>query len=425
MTQKASHRPERRSRWKLRLVIAAIFLLLAVGHLWYWYWPRAHSGVLAPESAPARVLLGGDFDTTVWLAYPHQNLAAVEGVEDPGEYLAAAARLYRREPLVLPPFGPFSVPPARELAAGWDAGGQRFAVAARVYPALALVGRVAGWLASNPWLAGGVVEGRYGRVQVSWDGLVWSAVSQGVALPQDAPAPPSGELLALARLGRGAGVVPPGLYSLRLGESALAVDLLPDEPLGFTHESEAVPDEAPLAALEELLRPPLGLLGLAVTEGQLQALALFDGPSFAVLQDEPGRPPLAGMGLALLLGENGYSGVEGDWQLLAAGSEAYDQGKELAAPVSDAFEAWGAGDGQRLVVAVVANPPRTLGLLDDLASALQALPMEDPQQAAARVGDLELLLSPLKGYGSGSAVILRQPDQVVLRLSREPGSPPS
>jgi hypothetical protein len=422
MAQKASTKPKTRRRWTLRLVTLALLLLLAAGHIWYWYLPRAHGGALEPGGAPARVLLGGDFDTAVWLAYPHQNLAAVEGVEDPGEYLAAAARLYRREPLVLPPFGPFSVPPARELAAGWDAGGERFAVAARVYPAFALIGRLAGWVASNPWLAGGLVEGRYGRVRVSWDGFLWTAVSQGATLPQEAPTPPSGDLVALARLGRGAGVVPPGLYSLRLEAAGLAVDLLADG--GATNVSVAV--------LEEQLRPPLGLLGLAVTDGRRQAVALFEGPSFAVLRaagppDAPqegssmgsDRLPLAGMGLALLLGENGYSGIEEEWQLLAAGSEAYDRGAQLVAPVSRAFDEREADGTQRLVAAVVTNPQRAVGLLDELAAALRALPMEDPQLAAARVDDLELLLRPLAGYGFGSVIILRQPDRVALRLSRE------
>ncbi|MDY7096056.1 MAG: hypothetical protein SX243_24030 [Acidobacteriota bacterium] len=438
MEQRTANHPKPRRRRKLRLLVVGILLVLAAGHIWFWYLPRAHSGVLDAEGAPARVLLGGDFDTAVWLAYPHQNLAAVEGVEDPGEYLAAAARLYRREPLVLPPFGPFSVPPARELAAGWDAGGERFAVAARVYPAFALIGRVAGWVASNPWLSGGVVEGRYGRVQVSWDGLVWSAVSQGAAVPQEgvpqeARMPPSGELLALARLGQRAGVVPPGLYSLRLEEAGLSVDLLSVDLLSEDLPAEGGQMGTSLGGLEDRLEPPVGLLGLAVTEGRRQALVLFDGPSFAVLQDAalqessdgPSRPPLAGMGLALLLGENGYSGIEGEWQLLAAGREAYDQGATLVGPVSKAFEGWRSDDMQHLVAAVVSNPRRSMEMMDGLAAALRAMPLEDPQLAAGRVDDLEVLLRPLERYGFGSAVILRDPDRAALRLLRHSAPPAS
>ena len=53
----------------------------------------------------------------LWLAYPHQNLAAAaERMEDPGAAVKAVARLAGLDELDLPAFGPFALPPADAIA---------------------------------------------------------------------------------------------------------------------------------------------------------------------------------------------------------------------------------------------------------------------------------------------------------------------
>ncbi len=141
---------------------------------------------------PRELLAGGAYDVCVWIPYPHQNLGVLAAaVGDLPEVIAAAARLAHgaesgaaaaggkaAEPLEVPAFGPFEVPPASELTACADLAGGRMRLAARIYPSLAVVAKLAGHLAGNPWLAGGAA----GRMRVAWDGRLWN-VAAGSAVP--------------------------------------------------------------------------------------------------------------------------------------------------------------------------------------------------------------------------------------------------
>jgi len=196
---------------------AVVLPALLAAHVAYWYWPRERAvaprlgregGGAAPAETggpaggaagePLQVLAAGAYDVCVWIPYPHQNLGALaEAIGDLQDVIGAAARLSSgeggeasaprpREPEEAPTFGPFEVPPASELVACSDLAGGRLRVVARIYPALAVVAKLAGRVAGNPWLAGGAA----GSTRIAWDGRLWSVVAGPEArrAPEGAPA---------------------------------------------------------------------------------------------------------------------------------------------------------------------------------------------------------------------------------------------
>jgi hypothetical protein len=165
------------SRRIRRAWIVVGLLGLVLGHIAWWYWPRERAAAPDPASAAVRQLVAGDYDVCAWVPYPHQNLGELARVTgDFPQVLAAATRLAGSSaPEEMRSFGPFLVPPARELVACADFAGGRLLVAARVYPGLALIARLAGRLADNAWLAGGEV----GRLRVEWRDGLWTVSAEG------------------------------------------------------------------------------------------------------------------------------------------------------------------------------------------------------------------------------------------------------
>jgi hypothetical protein len=207
-------------RW--RLVLAALLGAAAVAHVAYWYLPRARAGT--PELDRIRTLLADhSWDVVLWIPFPHQNLSALETrVGDAEAWLAHLAEVGGRRPMPLPKFGPWSAPPAREMAIAADEAGGLLAVA-RVYPTIAGLARFAGRIAGNPWLAGGLVPlGGGSEGSVDWDGRVWTLrVERGGAGGGDGgrvePGVASESEPALARvwLRRPPAPLPPGVWVLR------------------------------------------------------------------------------------------------------------------------------------------------------------------------------------------------------------------
>ena len=200
-------------------------MLALAAHAGWWYLPRVREGRPDPDDVPGRLLAAGKLPVAVWVAYPHQNLGALEEGFGSGEervrFLAAVARLAELPAPALPRFGPFAAPPARELVALSDAAGERVLVAARVYPALAAVARLAGSLAGNPWLAGGEVEAFGGRATVTWDGTLWTVGNVALEdLLPEAAAPIAetsfggGGAIATLRLERPVSFLPAGTMRL-------------------------------------------------------------------------------------------------------------------------------------------------------------------------------------------------------------------
>ena len=253
---------------------AAVLAALLAAHVVYWYLPRERpvtprlgaggGAALAPAGAaagpaggaaggePLQVLAAGAYDVCAWVPYPHQNLGALAAaIGDLQDVVGAAARLSSgeggeasaprpREPEEAPTFGPFEVPPASELVACSDLAGGRLRVAARIYPALAVVAKLAGRVAGNPWLAGGVAGG---STRISWQGRLWTVIA-GPEAPRPPVAPPGT-----------AAAVPAGSETAAAetaaGEKAAGVPVLPKAAAGAPAAAPAVPAAA-AAAVPEL-----------------------------------------------------------------------------------------------------------------------------------------------------------------------------
>lgn len=281
-----------------RLVFAGLALIaglaLAAGHVAYWYLPRLHPGQPRPGLLPAQLLASDAYSFAVWMPYPHQNLgvltrAATAGgerseAEELGHALARLAGLPRPS---LPRFGAFEVPPATEIAFAGDDRGEHFALFAEVYPAVAAFAKLAGRLAGNPWLEGGVLEVEGRRVEVTWHGRVWTVTSPGFpSLDADAAtATPPG--LAIVEVRRAVPPLPAGRFVLTRQGRDLAL-------------TSAGAGDGP-RDLEELDPAALGLFLLVATgpsatpDEPTQAMAFFPTAARAKSPDRSTSYELPGM----------------------------------------------------------------------------------------------------------------------------------
>jgi hypothetical protein len=169
-----------------------------------------------PSAAGRRWISAAPGDA-VWLAHPHQNLGAFASGLDLRATIDAACRLTTagRCPR-LESIGPWLVPPASELVISLDGR----MVAVRPYPTIRILGRIAGWLANNPWLEGGVV--RDGEV-VRWDGGWW-VLDRGFELVADASSDRTfPEAPALIKLATPRAGLPSGVHSVIGSSRALLV----------------------------------------------------------------------------------------------------------------------------------------------------------------------------------------------------------
>ncbi|MCM2270808.1 MAG: hypothetical protein NDJ75_11950, partial [Thermoanaerobaculia bacterium] len=207
----------------------------------------------------------------------------------------------------LPSFGPWSLPPARELVVAQR--GEELAVVLAVYPTVALVARASGRLAGNPWLAGGDVElGRGRAARVTWTEGRWRLASVLRARAPEAAAGAAGngsrdgtirrDALARLRLGRDVGRWPAGSYRVERGGDGLAV-------LG---------GRAPAAAL-----PPLGADASRPAAWLVERTGRRVGGT--VIWRQPGPMPPFPAALTLDRGRAGRRRVPGEELLRMAGGE--------------------------------------------------------------------------------------------------------
>ena len=138
-------------------------------------------------------------------------------------------------------FGLGTVPPARELLVQWDEKGSWLGV--RLYPSVALLGRLAGRLADNAWLAGGRVDAAGRPATVTWDGAIWQLAVGGGESP--GPMVPAGDepVLGVVVLRQSFGEWPEGSYEVRREPDGLIVRR-GERPLGVASGSG---DEVALA----------------------------------------------------------------------------------------------------------------------------------------------------------------------------------
>ena len=261
-----------------RTGLLAVLILLAAGHVGYWYWPRERQALPRTGSLPASLLASDQLPLRSWVAYPHQNLAFLANGESGKNWRRGLSDLVGVPQIELPSFGPFALPPSSALAVATDADGERLVVAARIYPLMALVARAAGKLAGNPWLAGGEIYEGGRTLEVAWQGRTWLLRTPGESWPVTTDrVPPDYPALARLAFEQPLGPLPPGEY--RLSRSGRHLDLVSGG-----------------AAVGELRRPPRGVL--------MHAERLRKGLRATVVLG-PGEGSLRGVPSAVCLAEKG------------------------------------------------------------------------------------------------------------------------
>ncbi|HEX9940925.1 MAG TPA: hypothetical protein VGG03_02815 [Thermoanaerobaculia bacterium] len=415
----------------LRIALVLLVLLLAAGYVFYSYWPRERPGAPEPDGLPARLLALGAYGACLWVPFPHQNLGALAGsIEDGPAYLAAAARVAELPPPALPAFGPFAVPPSREIVACSDMDGERFFLVARVYPGLAAVAKLSGRLADNPWLAGGEVRETRGRrdevqervLRVAWQDGFWTvrsgpepALGQG-AEGSTAPFPPS---LGIFHLEQDVSDFPAGDYVLERKGSDLEVRLAgggpaPEPPVAAGEDAPVLLAAAGPAWPAESPRPlPPAAMALFDVKGGLDLGPLGELPGAAVF-NPPGskRWGLPTRGLAGLLARNLPRGNSAGWNIVALDAASLARAEALAPEISALVPP--AGDGN-LVLGLWMRPRPALRVVTRFRKGFERVPLVDRRQVQAW-RDWETLLGPLAACDRASLAATRSPAAFLLRL---------
>jgi hypothetical protein len=419
-----------------RLVKLAVVLALVIGagiHIFYWYWPRERAGAPEPGSYGARLLASGAYGACLWLPYPHQNLGLLSAaLGDGSAFLAAIGRLAGSSSPSLPAFGPFTVPPSREIVACSDFDGERFLVVARVYPGLAAVARLAGAMASNPWLKGGSVREARGRgdevqervLQISWQDGLWMVRSGPV--PQLAAAGPAESVpagLGILHLAREVAELPAGEYRLARREGDLEMALAGGEAPGPELDLGAEGRDAPVllavagpAWPAEETRPlPPAALALFDVQGGLK-IGPIELPGGAVFNPPGGsRWALPARGLAGLLTDGLPRGNAAGWDIVAFDTESLARAEAVAPRVSALVPPGAAGADGQIVLGAWLRPGPALFRLHQMRRGLEKVPLVDQRQVE-RWHDWETLLSPFASCGRLSLMSTRSPSSFRLRL---------
>lgn len=427
-----------------RLVRIGILLLVLAGiagHVVYWYLPRERRGAPEAGGLPARLLGSGQYGACLWIPFPHQNLGQLAGsIEDGPEYVAAAARVAELPVPALPSFGPFALPPSREIAACSDLDGRRFFVVARVYPGLAAVARLSGQLADNPWLRGGEIRETRGRrneveervLHVAWRDGFWTVRSgPEPEIPASgqsaAPYPPS---LGVFHLENDVSDLPAGEYVLQRQGEDLAVTLAggetapeapvlpagagPDAPVLLAVAGPAWPDDSPKPL-------PSAAMALFDVKGGLKLGPIGELPGAAVF-NPPGsrRWALPARGVAGILAKNLPRGNAEGWNIVALDAASLARAQAMAPAISSLVPPAGDGtngnDGDgRLVLGLWVRPLPALRLVSQFRKGFEKIPIMDRQQVQSW-RDWETLLRPLAACDRVSLSATRSPSAFLLRL---------
>lgn len=439
----------------LRLGLVLLVLVLLAGHYLFWYAERERPAVPDPQGLPFRLFASGAYDACLWTPYPHQNVGALgESVDDGAAWLGAAARLAGAPPPVLPSFGPFALPPSHEIVVCSDRDGKRYLAAARVYPVLATVARLAGRIADNPWLAGGEVsevEGTGGgpverRSRVEWRDDLWTLTSAEVSDLGTVPAsgvsgtPQIGEpLLGMLRLREEVSQFPAGIYRLHRREGDLQMEL--DRPPKETAEADTGLahlfgfDLASLGQDGPSLLAVAGAAWPADSDRPLPpaALALFntrDGIHVNLLEDLPGaavlhpegaqRWSLPGQSVIRLLAGGLPKGNAAGWDVVALDTASLRRGRALAPRLSGLvpLDSTGAsGSNGRLILGLWFQPGPTRQVVGRIRQVLQKIPLVDRDQVR-RWRDGEIVLQPLTACQQVTLAATETPASFRLRFHR-------
>ncbi len=305
----------------------AVLILLAAAHVAYWYLPREHARSLRPGSGTATVFENADLPFRAWIAHPHQNLGFLESGLSGERWREGLAKLLGVPELEVPDFGPFALPPAAELALATDEKGERLILAARIYPAVAAIARLAGSVANNPWLAGGRLEEGGRLYEVEWRSGCWMLRTSGESWPASSePSKAADGLIeasppAIAWIGLSAAAqrLPAGRYRIERRDGHL--DLLSP---GAAAGDLQPPERGLLMMIEGGERERRATAILGPGEGSLRGV-----PSAVTLARNTRLAPLPFERLYRVLGVRRRRGEESDWKIAASDRLALERGREL------------------------------------------------------------------------------------------------
>ena len=421
----------------VRIGILLLVLAGIAGHVIYWYLPRERPGAPEAGGLPARLLASGQYGACLWIPYPHQNLGQLGGsIEDGREYVAAAARVADLPTPGLPSFGPFALPPSREIVACSDLDGRRFFVVARVYSGLATVARLSGQLADNPWLKGGEIRETRGRrneveeqvFHVAWQDGFWTVWSgPAPEIPAGGPSQPYPASLGIFHLENDVSDLPAGDYVLQRQEADLAVTLLggeaapeapvlpaaagPEAPVLLAVAGPAWPDDSPKPL-------PSAALALFDVEGGLKLGPIGELPGAAVF-NPPGsrRWALPARGVAGILAKNLPRGTAEGWNIVALDAASLARAEAMAPAISSLGPPAGDRNSEngRLVLGLWVRPLPALRLVSQFRKGFEKIPLVDRQQVQTW-RDWETLLRPLAACDRVSLSAKSSPSAFLLRL---------
>jgi hypothetical protein len=416
-----------RSRFPFRTLLALLLVAAAAGHVVYHYLPRERPGVPSPASPAGRLLTSDRYPIALWIPHPHQNLSVLRSlVGIDGDGVEAVARLAGLPSPRVPGFGPLAVPPSSALAVASDETGERYAVAAEVYPAFAAFARLAGRLAENPWLSGGEVYRDGRRSEVAWRGDLWTVASPELPALEPSPEPAAEEgepALAMIEVRQAVHPLPAGRYRLvRRGE---ALELLAGRP-----DAGHPPDGSAFAGLN---LAELGVFLLAVA-GPVEplgeptrALVGFtaagddstDLPRLAAL-GEPGGElwELPGESILELAGRRPHRAEAAGWSVAALDAASLEGAVRLAPRLESVRRD---ADGGRLVWGLWLDLDAGLREVARIVRILEAVPLV-PRRQLERWRDVETVLGPLaERHTRLTITVTEEPRAFRLRLEPSEG----
>jgi len=205
-------------RWRRPFVVSILAILLIVGHYLFWYRPRARDARPTTSSLAGRLGLADQgLPLRLWLPFPHQNLAALEDHFGANPRLSQALAEYTGVELSeVPSFGPFRVPPSRELLIASDESRERLLIVIRMYPSIRWLLRAAGYVAGNEWLTGGRLRVGDREMSVRWQGPDWIATTEAEDVQATAATVVDREVFALFRYPEMFEWMPANLVSLEI-----------------------------------------------------------------------------------------------------------------------------------------------------------------------------------------------------------------
>ncbi len=408
MKAKPKKPPLRRLLWAVVLTAT-----LLVGHYFFWYRARAHDGRPDPSSLASRLVLADEgLPYRIWLPFPHQNLAALERDIGPVEALnRASIQLTGMNLVEIPSFGPFRLPPSREIFLAMDQDRSQVLMVVRMYPLVRWLLRAAGSVAGNAWLSGGEVQVSGRDLVVRWDGGNWIASSAEPGLDVSPAEYVGRDVFALFRLGETFGIVPEGLFSLELQEDTLLVSSVPHR---FPAESSKVRilDDAGMALISANFsnssRPQeaAAIVLFSPPEGRSQRV-----PGAAVVhRGGDDRWLLPGERLLSVVGIRPVSLSRDPWTVWAYDDSSLEKGADVVQTI-EAIEASARAQDVSAVGEIDLDQARkAVRVIDSVLSAVPLIGREE----ARRWSTLSSLLDLMSEYSSLSYRIGEAPDRLEL-----------